>query len=173
MASGALLCAIWRGLSQFRKIDLIDDDGTRVTGAQPSGCSPIVNAFKSKFSEVEPIEHPDTIAKSLAIGDPGDGIYALRSIKESGGLAESATDPEILDATHLLAKTEGVFAEPAGSITVAVLKKLIELGDIQTDEKVVCCVTGNGFKTAETLLSIVPKPVEVEPNLEALAKIME
>jgi len=171
-ASGALLCAIWRGLNQFKELGLIDDIETKVTGAQPSGCSPIVSAFKSNTLDVKPIEYPRTIAKSLAIGDPGDGIYALRSIRESGGAAESATDAEILEAIQLLAKTEGVFAEPAGGVAIAVLKKLVELGEVQPDEEVVCCVTGSGFKAAENLLSSIPKPVEIEPNLEALARII-
>jgi len=173
MASGALLCAIWRGLNQFKELGLIDNMETKVTGAQPSGCSPIVSAFKSGTLDVKPIEHPRTIAKSLAIGDPGDGIYALRSIRESGGVAESATDNETLEAIQLLAKTEGVFAEPAGGVAIAVLKRLVELGEVQSDEEVVCCVTGSGFKASETLLSSIPKPAGIKPNLKALTRIIE
>lgn len=173
MGSGALLCAIWRGLNQFKELGLIDEIDTKVTGAQPFGCSPIISAFKSGTFDVKPIEYPNTIAKSLAIGDPGDGIYALRSIRESGGVAESATDTEILEAIQLLAKTEGVFAEPAGGVTIAVLKKLVDLGEVQPDEEIVCCVTGNGFKAAETLLSGIPKPAEIEPNLEAFTRLIE
>lgn len=172
-ASGALLCAIRRGFSQFKKLELIDDGETRVTCAQPLGCSPIVSAFKSGAFDVEPIEHPRTIAKSLAIGDPGDGIYALRAVRESGGVAESASDREILEAILLLAKTEGIFAEPAGGVTIAVLRKLVELGTVSPDEEVVCCVTGSGFKATETILETVPKPVEVEPTLEALTSVID
>jgi len=106
-----------------------------VTAVQPDGC-PIINAFKSNKDYVEPIEKTQTIAKSLAIGDPADGIYALEVIRKSGGSAESATDQEILDATKLLAKTEGISAEPAGDVAVAVLKKLVEAGQIPTDEEV-------------------------------------
>ena len=171
-ASGALLCAIWRGLNQFRSLDLINDKKTRVTCAQPLGCSPIVGAFKSNAMDVMPIEHPRTIAKSLAIGDPGDGPYALKAIRESGGVAESASDREILEAIQLLAKTEGIFAEPAGGVTIAVLKKLLESGEISSDEEVVCCVTGSGFKAADTILESIPRPVEIEPTLEALARII-
>jgi len=171
-ASGALLCAIWRGLNQFWQLDLIDRKRTRVTAAQPSGCSPIVNAFKSNKGDVEPIEKPQTIAKSLAIGDPADGIYALKAIRESGGLAESATDQEIIEAIKLLAKTEGIFAEPAGGVAVAALKKLVEAGKISADEEVVCCITGSGFKASETLIENVAKPIVIEPNLEALEKIL-
>ncbi len=172
MASGALLCAIWRGLKEFQRLDLVDDLKTKIAGAQPTGCAPISNAFKANSLDVKPIEHPSTISKSLAIGDPGDGFYALRAIRESGGVAESVTDFEILDAIQLLAKTEGIFAEPAGGVTVAVLKKLVELGEISPDEEVVCCVTGNGFKAAETLMNCIAKPFEIEPTLESLVKIV-
>lgn len=173
VASGALLCAIWRGLNQFKELGLIDDKEIRVTGSQPSGCSPIVDAFKSNAFDVRPIEHPHTIAKSLAIGDPGDGAYALKVIRESGGVAEAASDKEMLEAIQLLAKTEGIFAEPAGSVTIAVLRKLVELGEISSDEEVVCSVTGSGFKAAETILGSNPKPVEIEATLEALAKVID
>jgi len=171
-ASGALLCAIWRGLNQFWQLGLVDRKKTRVSAAQPSGCAPIVNAFKSNKDYVEPIEKPQTIAKSLAIGDPADGVYALKAIRKSGGAAESATDQEILDAIKLLAKTEGIFAEPAGGVAVAALKKLVEAGQISADEEVVCCITGSGFKASETLIENAPKPTVIEPTLEALEKIL-
>jgi threonine synthase len=168
VGSGALLCAAWRGLKQFNDLGLIDELKTKIIGAQPEGCSPIVRAYKSNSEDVLPIEKPNTIAKSLAIGDPGDGIYALRSIKESGGLAECVTDEEIIEGVNLLAKTEGIFAEPAGGITVAVLKKLIDSGDIARDEEVVCCVTGSGFKSLEVFSSRQLNIVEVEPTLSSL-----
>ena len=172
MGSGALLCAVSRGLKQFRDLGLIDELKTRIIGAQPQGCSPIVSAFKSNSDDVIPVETPKTIAKSLAIGDPGDGIYALKIMRESGGVAEYATDEEIIDGIKLLAKNEGIFAEPAGGVTIAVLKKLLESGQISRDEEVVCCVTGSGFKSADTLLKSVPKPVEIEPSIEELKKII-
>lgn len=172
MGSGALLCAVSRGLKQFRDLGLIDELKTRIIGAQPQGCSPIVSAFKSNSDDVIPVETPKTIAKSLAIGDPGDGIYALKIMRESGGVAEYATDEEIIDGIKLLAKNEGIFAEPAGGVTIAVLKKLLESGQISRDEEVVCCVTGSGFKSADTLLKNVPNPVEIEPSIEELKKII-
>lgn len=172
MGSGALLCAIWRGLKQFRDLGLIKELKTRVIGAQPSGCSPIVNAFKEDLDDIKSIEKPKTITKSLAIGDPGDGIYALKVIRESGGIAESATDKEILEGISLLAKTEGVFAEPAGGVTISVLKKLLDSGVISRDEEVVCCVTGSGFKSADTILKNIPKSEEIEPSIEELRKII-
>jgi threonine synthase len=131
-----------------------------------------VKAFKSKSDYVEPIESPQTIAKSLAIGDPADGVYALKVIRESGGVAESVTDQEILEAIKLLAKTEGVFAEPAGGVAIAVLKKLVETGQISSDEEVVCCVTGSGFKSLDVLSGNVPQPTIIEPVLEALGKVL-
>jgi len=172
VGSGALLCAIWRGLNELKRLSLIDGAQVKVTGAQPSGCSPVVSAFKSNSLDVDPIERPNTIAKSLAVGDPGDGVYALKAIRESGGVAESVTDAEIIDAIRLLAKTEGIFAEPAGGVTVAVLKKLVEAGEVLPEEKIVCYVTGNGFKAAETILNNIPKPVEIEPKLGSLATII-
>lgn len=172
MGSGALLCAIWRGLNQFRELDLIDGLETRVVGAQPKGCSPIVSAFKSNSEDVTPVERPETVTKSLAIGDPGDGIYALKVIRESRGFAEYATDEEILEGIKLLARTEGIFAEPAGGVTIAVLKRLIDSGEVPRDEEVVCCVTGSGFKSSETILETVPKLVEIEPTVEELKKVI-
>jgi threonine synthase len=170
IGSGALLCAIHRGFNQFKKLNLIEDKKIRVSGAQPSGCAPVVNAFKSNSNDVFPIEYPDTIAKSLAVGDPGDGVHAVETIHQSGGSAESATDIEIVDAIKLLAKTEGIFTEPAGGVTIAVLKKLIENGEVSADEEVVCYVTGNGLKAPEAILHHLPKPIEIEPNLRSFAK---
>jgi threonine synthase len=170
-ASGALLCAISRGFEEFQKLDLIEKNNIKISCAQPEGCSPIVSAFKTKRSEIIPIEKPETIAKSLAVGNPADGVYALNKIRETKGIAESATDEEIVEAIHLLAKTEGIFTEPAGGVTIAVLKKLIDLQQIEPDEKVVCYITGNGLKTTEAVTNIVSKPIEVEPKLASLALI--
>ena len=173
LGSGALMLAIKRGFEQFRKLGLIDDTPIRLVGAQASGCAPIANAFKAGDEDVTPIEHPDTIAKSLAIGDPGDGYYVLKAIRESRGWVESATDDEILDAIKLLAGSEGVFAEPAGGVTIAVLKKLVQSGVVSGDETVVSCVTGNGFKAADTIQGAVDKPLLIEPSLEAFEKVKE
>lgn len=172
VASGALLCAIHKGFDELGKISLVKDPKVRVTGAQSQGCSPIVAAYKSGGEEVEPVEKPSTIAKSLAIGDPGDGVYAVRRIRESGGVAESASDVEIVDAIFLLAKTEGIFTEPAGGVAIAVLKKLVESGEVSRDEEVVCLVTGNGLKTTEAILSSIAKPIEVQPRLESLKALV-
>ena len=124
------------------------------------------------MDDVIPVESPNTIAKSLAIGDPGDGIYALKTIRESGGFADYATNEEIIEGIKLLAKTEGIFTEPAGGVTIAVLKKLVESGQIPRDEEVVCCITGSGFKSSDTLLKTMPKPVEIMPSIEELRRII-
>ncbi|MEM1660398.1 MAG: threonine synthase [Candidatus Bathyarchaeia archaeon] len=171
-ASGALLCAIDRGLKQFNELGLINNESVKLTAAQPEGCSPIVNAFKSGKDIIEPIEKPRTIARSLAIGDPADGIYALKAIRQSGGIAESASDDEIISAIKLLGKTEGIFAEPAGGVAIAVAKKLVESGEISRDEEVVCCVTGSGFKASECILGNTSKFEAIEPNFKALEKFV-
>ncbi len=173
MASGALLNSICKGFEELQKIDFIEKVKIKVTGAQAKGCAPIVNAFKSNAKDVTPIERPNTIAKSLAIGNPGDGNYAIKRIKESGGIAEAANDQEIIDAIKLLAKTEGIFTEPAGGVTIAVLKKLVENGFINSDEKIICYVTGNGLKTTEILIEELKKPIEVEPNISSLENGLE
>jgi threonine synthase len=171
LGSGALFLAIKRGFEQFKKLGLIEDKPIRLIGAQASGCAPIVKAFKAGLDDVVPIEHPDTIARSLAIGDPGDGYYVLQAIRESRGLAESATDEEILEAINHLAEKEGIFSEPAGSVTIAVLKKLVEAGEIRPDETVVCCVTGNGFKAADTIQGKMRKPKVIPPSLKAFSEL--
>jgi threonine synthase len=171
LGSGALLLAIKRGFEQFQKLGLIDEKPIRFIGAQATGCAPIVDAFKAGDEDVTPIEYPNTIAKSLAIGDPGDGYYVLNTIRESKGVAEDATDKEIIDAIKILAETEGIFTEPAGGVTIAVLKKLAKTGVVQPDETVVCCVTGSGFKAANTIEKEVNRPLVIEPSLEAFSGI--
>ena len=168
IGSGALLCALGRGLDEFYRLGLIEDSNTRITGVQAEGCAPVVKAFTSKADYVEPIERPDTIAKSLAIGNPGDGKYALKRIRDSNGLAQSVSDEETIEAIKLLARTEGIFTEPAGGVTIAALKNLVDSGIISTDEVVVCYVTGNGLKTPEVFLDHIAKPVEIEPTLDSL-----
>jgi len=172
MASGALLNAICKGFEELQKIGFIEKSKIKVSGAQAEGCAPIVNAFKSKTEDVKPIEKPNTTAKSLAIGNPGDGVYAVKKIKNSGGIAESVNDQEIIEAIKLLAKTEGIFTEPAGAVTIAVLKKLVENNFIESDERIVCYVTGNGLKTTEILVDSLKKPIEVEPKIESLENIL-
>jgi threonine synthase len=169
VASGALLRAIRVGFEQFREIGLIDRI-PRIFGAQAEGCAPIANAFREGWSEVRPIESPSTIAKSIAIGDPGDGKYVLQVVRETGGAVEASNDHEILRGILDLARFEGIFTEPAGAVTIAVARRLRESGRISADESTVCCVTGNGLKTNELVLNSeeVTKPLTIRPNIEAL-----
>jgi len=173
LGSGALFCAIHRGLEQFKKIGLIENKTTRLIGAQASGCAPIADSFKAGLDDVVPIEYPDTLAKSLAIGDPGDGYYVLKHAKETGGTIESVSDDEILDAIKLIAEKEGIFTEPAGGVTVAVLKKLAGQGYFDSDEKVVCAVTGSGFKATDTIQQALHQPAVIEPTLNAFNELRE
>jgi threonine synthase len=143
MASGSLLTKIYKGLQEFTELGLIESHHTRMSGAQADGCSPIVTAWREKSDIITPVK-PHTIAKSLAIGNPADGPYALKIIDKTGGCAESVSDPEILDAIFLLAKTEGVYTETAGGVTVASLKKMAASGKIRPDELTVAYITGNG-----------------------------
>lgn len=173
VGSGAMLHSICKGFEELVTIGLLDEVKTKITAAQASGCAPIVDAFKRGETEVTPVETPKTIAKSLAIGEPGDGFYALKKIREYRGYADDATDKEIVEAVWLLARTEGIFAEPAGGVPIAVLKKLVEDGKIDRDEKVVCYVTGNGLKSSELLAEELPTPSIVKPEVRALAPLIQ
>jgi len=164
IASGSLLTKIWKGLKEFEMLDLIPAVRTRVSGAQAEGCSPVAEAFKAKRDFIKPVK-PKTIAKSLAIGNPADGYYALKTAQETGGTIESATDPEIVEGITLLAETEGIFAETAGGVTIAVLKKLAAQGKIRKGDLTVAYITGHGLKTQEAVLQAVGEPVRIQPNL--------
>jgi threonine synthase len=121
---------------------------------------------------VIPVERPETIAKSLAIGDPGDGIYVLKRLKQYNGLAEEASDQEIADGIMLLAQTEGIFTEPAGGVSVAVLRKLVEENKIDKDERIVCYVTGNGLKATEAVIGLLPKLNVIKPDTTEVSAII-
>jgi len=140
--------------------------------AQPHGCAPIVDAFKNNSIDVVPVENPDTVAKSLAIGDPGDGRYVLKRLKQFNGIAEESNNKEILDAILLLAKTEGIFTEPAGGVSVAVLKKMVEQGQIDKNEITVCYVTGNGLKATESLMEVLPKPEVMQSDVAKISAVV-
>ncbi|HEY3094825.1 MAG TPA: threonine synthase [Nitrososphaera sp.] len=173
VGSGAMLNAICKGFEELHALGLIDSPkNMKVIAAQPHGCAPIVDAFKRNSDEVIPVEHPETIAKSLAIGDPGDGLYVLKRLKQYNGLAEEANDQEIADGIILLAHTEGIFTEPAGGVSVAVLRKLVEEGKIQKDECTVCYVTGNGLKATEAIIGLLPKLNVVKPDATEIAAMI-
>ncbi|MBT9131065.1 MAG: Threonine synthase [candidate division WS2 bacterium] len=143
---------------------MIDKVDTEIHAAQATGCCPIVTAVKEDSDIIRPVK-PNTIAKSLAIGNPADGVYAVGTVKESGGYAEDVTDDEIVEAIKLLAETEGIFAETAGGVTLGATKKLIEQGKIPKDESIVVCVTGNGLKTQEAVVEKIGKPIKIKPNI--------
>ncbi|HKX97310.1 MAG TPA: threonine synthase [Candidatus Nitrosocosmicus sp.] len=173
VGSGAMLNAICKGFEELQEIGLVNDvSNLKIVAAQPHGCSPIVDAFKSNSNEIFPVEKPDTIAKSLAIGDPGDGIYVLKRLKQYHGIAESATNQEIIDGILKLSKTEGIFTEPAGGVSVAVLQKLVENGKIDRDANIVCYVTGNGLKSTEAIVKMLPKPSTVKPDVQMVSAII-
>lgn len=173
VGSGAMLNAICKGFEELHSLGLIDSPKEmRIIAAQPHGCAPIVDAFKRNSDEVIPVERPETIAKSLAIGDPGDGIYVLKRLKQYNGIAEEANDAEISDSILLLARTEGIFTEPAGGVSVAVLRKLVEEGKIEKDESTVCYVTGNGLKTTEAIIGLLPKLTAVKPDAAQVAAMI-
>lgn len=172
MASGALLNAIGKGFREFEELGLVEGE-VRISGVQPAGCSPIVAAYRRGSGFVTPIEKPDTIAKSLAIGDPGDGMYALRTVRRTGGSAVAVEDDEIVDAIEDLAKFEGLFVEPGGAVTVAAIKKLLEEGSLDKDETVVCYLTGGGLKTPGILADRTPLPLLIKPSMEKLKEVLE
>jgi threonine synthase len=166
VASGSLLTKIWKGTQEFIKVGLIPDKKMRVFAAQASGCSPVTTAYKAKTDTFRPVK-PNTIAKSLAIGNPADGYYALKTIAESNGGAEMATDEEIVEGIKLLARTEGIFAETAGGVTVACLKKLAESGALNPDAVTVAYITGTGLKTQEAVADHLKAVTVIQPNMEA------
>lgn len=165
MASGSLLTKIHKAYKEFTQLRLVEPANYSVYGAQAKGCSPISSAMKKGTDLVKPVPKPQTIAKSLAIGTPADGYYAIHSMKQTGGAAEDVTDEEIVEGIRLLAETEGIFAETAGGVTVGCAKKLIDSGAIPRDESIVLCITGNGLKTQEAVLGKCGEPRLISPSL--------
>ncbi len=165
LASGSLYTKIWKGFNELKTVGIIEGNMPRMYGAQAEGCSPIYKAFKEDRDWIVP-EKPDTIAKSIAIGNPADGPYAVKVGKESNGDMEIASNQEIIEGIKLLAKTEGIFTETAGGTTIAVLKKLVEKGVFDPEEKIVVYITGNGYKTMEVLEGQLNKPVHIKPSLK-------
>ncbi len=164
MASGSLLTKIWKGLKEFQKIGLLKDVSTKVNGAQAEGCSPIATAYKDGRDFFKPVK-PNTIAKSLAIGNPADGYYALKTVEESQGAMDAVTDDEIIEGIKLLAQTEGIFAETAGGVTIGTLRKLVKQGAIKKQDVTVAYITGNGLKTQEAVVDAVGRPFRIPPSL--------
>jgi len=172
MAGGSLIGKIHKAFTELHEVGLVDAPvTTKMYGAQATGCNPISDCVKSDRDRHKPIRKPNTICKSLAIGDPADGIFSSKLIRNSGGWAEDVSDDEIVESMLQLARTEGVFAETAGGTTLAVAKKLIEQGRIPRDEEIVLCITGNGLKTQDCLADAVERPANIKPSLEAFDAI--
>ncbi len=166
MAGGSLIGKIDKAFKELTRLGLIEENRYRIHGAQAAGCSPISTAVKNGWESHRPVKKPNTIAKSLAIGDPADGYFAARLIRSSGGWAEDVTDEEIVEAMTLLGRTEGIFAETAGGVTVAVTRKLVEQGRIPREEEIVICITGNGLKTQEAVADALAEPALIHPTLD-------
>jgi threonine synthase len=164
MAGGSLITKLWKAFEEMVKIGLIEKNTAKLYGAQATGCSPITTAVKNEWDLFKPVR-PNTICKSLAIGNPADGFYAANVMRKSGGWGEDVSDQELVDAIKLLAETEGVFAETAGGVTLGTAKKLIEQGRIPRDESIVLCITGNGLKTQEVLVGKVGKAELINAKL--------
>ena len=172
LASGSLFTKIYKGFNEFVKVGLVEEKAVRFSGAQAEGCSPISQAFKEGRDFIAPVK-PNTIAKSIAIGNPADGIYALDIARKTNGNIEDVTDAEIVEGMKLLAETEGIFTETAGGTTIAVLKKLVEAGKINPDETTVAYITGNGLKTQEAVQGYIGEPLTIDPKLAAFETAWE
>ncbi len=172
LASGSLYTKIYKGFQEFIKVGLVKDKQVRFSGAQSEGCSPIAQAFREERDFITPVK-PNTIAKSIAIGNPADGVYALDVARKTGGHIESVNDAEIIEGMKLLAETEGIFTETAGGTTIAVLKKLVEARKIDPEETTVVYITGNGLKTQEAVQGYIGEPLVIEPKLDSFELALE
>lgn len=172
MAGGSLILKIRKAIDEMHKLGFTESADTCFYGAQATGCAPITGAVKENLDAIRPVK-PNTIAHSIAIGNPADGHYSKEAIKDSGGWAEDVTDDELIEGMRLLAETEGIFTETAGGVTVATTRKLIENGKIPKDETIVICVTGNGLKTQEALDGALKDPIIIDPDIKEVDKIIE
>jgi threonine synthase len=171
VAGGTLLPRIYKGLREFSEIGLVSGRLPKIHAAQPAGSAPVVRALQSGAEFPDPVK-PNTIAKSLAIGNPADGFQVVKVVNETGGTGAMVSDAEILDAIGLLARTEGIFTEPAGGTTLAATRVLIRQGAIKPNESVVVCITGNGYKTAEVMMDRVAKPVTIGRSLADFERVV-
>ncbi|MBI3635507.1 MAG: threonine synthase, partial [Candidatus Rokubacteria bacterium] len=171
-AGGSLMTKIWKAIKELKTLGLVEGPvKTKMHAAQALGCGPIVTMIKNDSDVLVPVK-PSTIAKSLAIGNPADGYYAYRTAKDTGGSGEHTTDEEIIEGMLLLARTEGIFTETAGGVTVAATRKLIERGVIPRDESIVVCVTGNGLKTPDALVGRLEMSATIRPTLSAFDRAL-
>jgi threonine synthase len=172
MAGGSLIGKIAKAFRELVTLGWVEDKPVRFFGAQATGCSPISSAVKQGLARFEP-QKPNTIARSLAIGNPADGPFAIKLIRETGGWAEDISDPEIVEAIKVLAETEGIFTETAGGVTVGVAQKLIRQGRIAPDDTTVVCITGNGLKTTDAIATEFPATEAIAPRLDAFEAYLE
>jgi threonine synthase len=172
MAGGSLIGKIAKAFRELVTLGWVEDKPVKFFGAQATGCSPISTAVKRGLSRFEP-QKPNTIARSLAIGNPADGNYASKLIRESSGWAEDVSDMEIVSAIKLLAETEGIFTETAGGVTTGVAEKLIREGRIHPDETTVVCITGNGLKTTDAIAADFPLSEAIAPRIEAFEAYLD
>lgn len=173
MASGSLLTKIHKAYNEFIKVGILPEQSFSVHGAQATGCSPISEAKKKGTDIVKPVPNPDTIVKSLAIGTPADGYYALRSMEQTGGSAEDCSDEEVIRGIRDLAEYAGIFAETAGGVTVACARKLIDSGKIPRNESIVLCITGHGLKTQEAIHGKCGEPRVIKPSLREFEALVQ
>jgi threonine synthase len=171
VAGGTLLPRIHKGLREFKEVGLVDGRLPKIHAAQPAGSAPVIRALEAGLEFPDPVK-PDTIAKSLAIGNPADGFQVVKVVKETGGSGAMVTDAEILDAIDLLARTEGIFTEPAGGTTLAATRALVRRGVIKPNESVVVCITGNGYKTAEIMGDRVERPMRIGRALSDFERVV-
>jgi threonine synthase len=172
MAGGALVTKLHRGFHEFSEAELFDGALPRIHGAQAEGCAPIVRLLERGSGRIEP-EIPSTVARSLAIGNPADGLTAARAITETNGWAAKVSDAELVEGIRLLAETTGIFAETAGGVTVAAALQLARAGRLRPDDEVVLCITGNGLKTLDAVAGSLPEAPVIAPRLSAVAALVE
>jgi threonine synthase len=172
MAGGSLIIKIKKAFEELVKLGFVEEKKVKFFGAQATGCSPISTAVKTGSDEIEP-QKPQTIARSLAIGNPSDGLYAIRAIKQSGGWSEDVSDPEVIASIQLLAETEGVFTETAGGVTVGTAAKLYRQDRILPEETTVLCITGNGLKTTDVLAGVYEAEQPIAPKLKEFEKYLQ
>ena len=171
MAGGSLITKIKKAFDELINLDLVEEKPVKFFGAQATGCSPISTAVKTGSAEIDP-QKPATIARSLAIGNPADGHYAIKTIKNSGGWSEDVSDPEVIDSIRLLAETEGIFTETAGGVTVGSARKLYRQDRILPEETTVLCITGNGLKTTDVLAGVYEIEQPIAPKLAEFEKYL-
>jgi threonine synthase len=170
MAGGSLITKVNKAFEELKKLAWVEPSSVKFYGAQATGCSPITNAAKRGTTEIDP-QKPNTIAKSLAIGNPADGPYAVKTILNSGGVGEDVTDDEVIEGIRLLGETEGIFTETAGGVTVAVARKLIREGRMNPNGSTVLVITGNGLKTIAALQGRIPESALIRPKLDQFEEL--